>query len=212
MASQDKDPPLLEYARFHGLSRNHQECNPLEELSSLSASLYEDTGSFPEKEDFAKIEAAAKSPPVERLDVSREALNLLREVTRLQGPVPQFEHDSKLDPHRVRNLKQELPLLRTDHEADMQDIARRAEVDLAHDFLPLEHIEEEEDEGLSWPKKYDNLPEECLKELQNERLEIPKDAFIYLKDVMNFGVTCEEQPVFEYERPSRQHRGNVRGL
>ncbi|KAL9035571.1 MAG: hypothetical protein Q9214_006518, partial [Letrouitia sp. 1 TL-2023] len=206
MASQDKDPPLLEYARFHGLSRNYQECNPTEELSSLAASLYEDDDTFLEKEDFATIEAAAKSPPTERLEVSREALRLLGEVTKLHGPIPQFEHGSELDLHHVRNLKQELPLLRTDHEADMQSVVRRMEVDLAHDFLPLEHIDEEEDEGLTWPKKYDNLPEEYFKELQNERLEVPKDAFIYLKDVVDFGVSCGEQPVLECESLSHQHR------
>ncbi|KAL9607819.1 MAG: hypothetical protein Q9167_007301 [Letrouitia subvulpina] len=205
MASQDIDPPLLEYARFHGLSRDYQECNPTEELSCLSASLYEDIDTFLEKEDFATVQAVAKSPPTERLDVSRDALELLREVTKLHGPIPRFEHGSKLDLHHVRNLKQELPLLRTDHETDMQDIVRRTEVDLAHDFLPLEHIDVDEDEGLIWPKKYDNLPEEYFKELQNERLDVPKDAFTFLKDVVNFGANREEQPVFECERLSRQH-------
>ena len=203
MELKDKKEALLEYARFYGIARDHLECSPFESLPFLLEYLHkEPDDSHEDFSDFGEIEAAARSPLPERLTIDRHSLTYLRELRTEEQLIPQWELLPELDPHRIRNLKQELPLLRTDHETDMLDFPRRMEVDLKNEFIPLEKVDEEQDEGLTWPTKYKDFADAYFKDLREEKLGISRDVLAYMQDALDFDLESE-QFAFEYEKTAR---------
>lgn len=182
--SQDVEPPVIEYARFYGLARNHLEPHPLQGLTfseNLGSSVLLD-----DPPELFRIDLASVKVPEERLAVDAGAALFLSSIAESVKISPSHsDEDLGLDRHRVRRMKNELPLLRSDHEIDMLRFASPIVPDLENEFLPLETVGIEEDEGLEWPSRYYALPDVYAKKSRSEKIETSKDDFLYLQQTLN---------------------------
>lgn len=178
--SQDGEPSILEYARFYHLARDHSERPPLSgfhEPEDLHSQLGDPDG-------VLCIDATAATPPSERLSVSKEVAMLLSSAIAPPHGIHLFDDSTILDTHRRRNLKMELPILRTMHELDVLVFGCRNVPDLAREHLPLEKIDEEQDEGIAWPSSYCRLPQIHNAIAMSEKLMAPRSTLGYLESVM----------------------------
>ena len=203
------EPSLLDYARFYGLTRNHLEQIPLQDVvypSDFLAKLEDPPGAF-------QIDALQSGIPLETLSLDRDAAILLTSIKQSSAsnePLG-FDEYNIPDSHRARNVKLELPLLRTDHESDMLDFRYRGMRDLAEEHLPLESVDEENDEGLSWPIRFFRLPEEFNQKLESEKLDITKDTLLYLQRVLQLHREGGIHDRFEYDEKPYKRVSYLRG-
>ncbi|KAL8780349.1 MAG: hypothetical protein Q9194_000978 [Teloschistes cf. exilis] len=187
---------VAQYALDHGLSRDHLAINPLDLLPLPDDTIAEQDND----DDWKMLQAAAASPPPEPLVAVKEALVFLAATNAHQYEGYQFEGHDVTPTYRDRKGKLELPLLRTDHEADMVSFVHKIEPNLAHEFIPAETVDDELDEGLGWPSYCQVLPDKVFQDVQNEKLEVDKDVLAYMIAALD---TREKGkvPTFEYEWP-----------
>ncbi|KAL8943042.1 MAG: hypothetical protein Q9216_001330 [Gyalolechia sp. 2 TL-2023] len=196
--SQGKEPSLLEYARHYGLAVNHLEINPLEVLPpSDDSDLQLDDESI-----WLHFKERAASPKPERLIAVKEASAFLAATNAKLYEDCQFEDADLSQIHRVRDLKHELPLLRSDHDADMLNFVHRIDPDLENEFFPLEKVDDERDEGFGWPSSYHDLPELFSQKVQNEKLPMSKDVLAFMRSVFDVHPLEGDEPTFENELPT----------
>lgn len=199
----DVEPPIIDYARFYGLVQNHLEPPPLQGLT-----LPENLGSFLEDPpDLFHIDLSNVKVREERLPIDAGAASLLSSI--LESAKHEIEDDG-IDRHRVRRMKNELPLLHSDHETDLLRFVSPIVPDLENEFLPLETLDVEEDEGVEWPSNYYALPDEFAKKSSSEKIETSKDDFLYLQQALKYHLEGGEHAVFEiddssYKRVSPNH-------
>lgn len=180
--SEEVEPSILDYARFYGIAVDHRKWNPLQHCSvpeDILALLEDPPNVF-------QIDSISGALQLERLSVGAEAAVLLSSIKELGEQSRRFDEDVDLDVHPFQKLKQELPILLTDHELDLQNFARQVVPDLENEHLPLEKLDEEADEGLEWPSVYHELRDKFFSETSAERLDIPRDGFLYLQDALSF--------------------------
>lgn len=187
---------VAQYARDHGLTRDHLAINPLDLLPLPDDSIVEQDND----NEWTIIKAAAASPPPERFVAVKEASVVLAATNPNQYEGYQFEGYDVTPTYRDRNRKLELPLLRTDHEADMVTFVHKIEPNLANEFIPAETVDDELDEGVGWPSYCQELPDKVYQDMQNEKLEVAKDVLGYMKAALDTGGEGEV-PSFEYEWP-----------
>ncbi|MCJ1464776.1 hypothetical protein MMC07_003389 [Pseudocyphellaria aurata] len=206
--TQEQEASLLDYARFHGLAHSHLQISPLANLGLTSV---EDPTSVDLEEDPSNefsLEEFNRNISTERLSFGKDAISVLSvvklpvwETTQTQS----YDEDVEIDRcHRWRNLKHELPLLRTDHELDMIHFRKRLVPDLENECFPTEAVDEEADEGFTWPSKYHTLPDEFNKISGSETLAVCSETLLYLRDVLRLSgevenVECFDE-VFSYQR------------
>lgn len=178
--SQERESTMLGYARFHGLSYNYLLDDPLANLKQPDGFLQQFGGTLDDL-DNSELNNGHLD---EKLSFGKESISLLAAITVPAKQSLYFDEDQDIDPHRFQKLKQELPMLRTDHELDMRNFAPQIVPNLVDEFLPLERVDEEADEGLKWPVKYSTLPEEFASKFQSERLQVPVDVLVYLKNTL----------------------------
>ena len=193
--SQEAEPSLIEYARFHGLSKDYLEHHPLEGIAPPLDFLSQ----LEDSPDLVHIEPGDFKLPKERLTVDAGAASLLAEVAALAKPVIRSDEDDGLNLHRFRNLKLELPLLRTDHELDMLRFAPQVVPDLEHEFLPYETVDEEADEGLTWPSRCHELPSLYWKKVESEKLQVSRDALQFLQQSLQYHLEGGNHEAFEVD-------------
>ena len=193
--SQDVEPTIIDYARFHGLVRDHRESPPLERLA-----LSENLGSaLDDPPELFHIDLAKVQLPQERWAVDAGAASLLSSVLESAEPQPPYsDEELGIDRHRVRRMKQELPLLRSDHELDVLRFRSPIVPDLENEFLPLETVDVEEDEGLEWPSSYYALPDEFTKKFSSEKIEASRDGCLYLQQTLKLDFEGLEHETFDY--------------
>lgn len=192
--SQETEPSLSEYARFYGLSIDHLEGNPLADLV-VDNYLHDE---LEDPEDVFKIDDVVDVNLTERLEAGEDEAALLAFIKNVSYGSLTFDHDLKLDTHRIRNMKAELPILSTDQETDMLDFAAPVVPDLANEHLPFESVDEEADEGLTWPSHYFSLPNEYMAKVKNEVLEMSEGLVRYMQETLNFSAD-EALPTFDVE-------------
>lgn len=192
LMSQEAELDILEYARFHGLARNYLGINPLANLGQVEDCLGPD-------EDLAEVPPTNKFggiPPAEKLAFSKDALLLLGSVTKTELREESLSsHEFLFDTHRVRSMKQEVPEIGTDHELDMMDFGRPFMPDLENHYMPMILVDEEADEGLTWPSKYRTLPTEFTKGSESEALAVSSDVLVFLRDTLQLS---KEEKVPEF--------------
>ena len=179
--SDYEEPSILEYARFHGLARDHRKDPSLQELA--------DAAPTPQLRDYPGlfcIEDIHISPRTERLSISNGAAVLLSSIRGAEYDKIISDENMLPNLHRVRNMKMELPLLRTDHELDLQEFGRPVEPDLATEHLPFENVNQEQGEGLEWPSSYNNLPLQATMKSTSEKLTVSRDTMLYLQSILKF--------------------------
>lgn len=180
-ASNEDEPNLLEYAREQGLCIDY--------ITEPVPSMIFGTpcnAAFDEKfcDQFdSSISNAVSALIRERLAVNREAALLLKAVYSLRESysVNGLERDRR---NWILGLKQELPLLQSDHDLDLLSFGSVASPNFHDLILPCGTVAEEHDEGLEWPHKYLKYPTQCDARLKAEKLSISKNSLLYLQEVI----------------------------
>ena len=187
------DSSIIDYARYHGLIRDHLEDDPLEHITH-SADILSDL----EDDHLPQIHPDIARIPDERLTLDKDAVSLLASIAALaQTPPARNDGISDFDVHRVRRMKLELPMLRTDPELDLLRFAPRIVPDLENEFLPLETVDQEADEGFDWPSWCHSLPDEYIKRIKAEKLEVTSDALAILQEVIQFDPSGTPSSIIE---------------
>ncbi|KAI9745743.1 MAG: hypothetical protein M1818_001279 [Claussenomyces sp. TS43310] len=189
----------LEYARKHGLAIDHlAESLPWDHIHALQESSSE---ILPTDSHLPQIKAAPSFYTAERLTVDKGAAKLLTDANRI---ISTAEENSSfitplLDVRKIRDLRVEVPLLRSDHEADCRAFAKRQ--DTKSDLnLPVDTLDDERDEGLGWPAAIKALPGQVIEEMKTAKLEVARKSLIYLQDLLKNSWTVEdEEKVWESE-------------
>ena len=206
--SQGEEPSVIDYARFYGLISDHLEPHPLQGTAARdtfhSLELDDHDGLLPPN-------LGEYGLPQERLTVDAGAAALLSSIAS-RAKVPPACDNKVIDTHRIRKLKLELPLLRSDHEVDMLNFGPRIVPDLEQEFLPLETVNEEADEGLTWPPSCYQLPGEFANKSTSEKLHVSSNALAYLQETLNFHLDGHDG--FEYDDPAFKkvhikHKGSL---
>ena len=181
--SQGNEPSIIDYARFHDLIRDHLQVNPLENLTAP----HDIRSEFEDNENLFQIRADCVTVPDERLTADLDTASLLSSVFALaQNPPSRNDDTDGFDIHKFRRMKLEIPLLRTDPEIDvLRFVPPQIVPDLKNEFLPLETVDEEADEGFEFPTRYHNLPDEHTRKLKAEKLEVTRDALAFLHEALN---------------------------
>jgi len=191
--SQDMEPSLSEYAQFYGLTTNHLDIDPLSGLA-VTHDLPEQLKDYPE---MLKIDDAKDIDLNEKLLFGKQEALVLGSLTEAMQQDWDLDESSELNPHRVRNLKIEIPMLKTDHEGDMQVFCCPISPDLANEHLPLESLDDEADEGLMWPSSCQKLPDQYMRAAVKERLDVSIDELNYLQASLCLNSASESPLSFE---------------
>ncbi|OCK81517.1 hypothetical protein K432DRAFT_295295 [Lepidopterella palustris CBS 459.81] len=182
------EPTILEYARFHGLCREYTLVHPstsgiaVPSQDELDSDLQDPIGCTLAESDFI-----IKEP----LTVSKDSAIYLRSIVI----TPEMSSGDELDSGNERNrayLKQELPILRSDNELDLQNFGSTALPDFHTLKLPLETVNEAKGEGLEWPTKFRTLPCEKHQEAETEKLEISRNILLFLQTALKDTLTVED--------------------
>ncbi|KAF2855661.1 hypothetical protein T440DRAFT_535780 [Plenodomus tracheiphilus IPT5] len=119
----------------------------------------------------------------ERLAVSRDAALLLKSVHALQ--VAPTEDAPIVDRRKwMLSLRQEVPILSTDHDLDILSFGSAALPDLKNLKIPSEVTNVESDEGFEWPSKYFAYPAQCEEQVKAEKLGVTKDVLLCLQSAI----------------------------
>jgi len=175
---QVDEPSVTEYARFHGLCIDYSLKHP---LTNHGLSIDQITlGIELQDHDGLKEPEVSDALLAERLTIDRDTAAYIKNV--LAEPDKADEIDVE-PPAIIRTaaMKQDLPLLSTDNELDLKGFRHIMSPDFVDANLPLEPVDEENNEGLTWPQQFHHLPSQFNAESKSEKLEITKDAFIYLE-------------------------------
>lgn len=129
------------------------------------------------------IPPTASAP--EQWDVHDKSLSLLRDVCMRQSEAEAEDCVRQIreraEANSVRQLKFELPALRTDNEIDFRRYRRRIrvarQVHLSAHHLPLEPCDEDKDEGLDFPPQAHAADSKIVRTVEDEKIEISKHAF-----------------------------------
>lgn len=190
------EPSIIDYARFHGLIQNHLLPPPLQGLNSpenLDSFLDDPPGLF-------HIDLTQVKVPEERLALDAGAASLLSSIAESVKHSPSHsDQDLGIDRHRVARMKHELPLLRSDHEIDLSQFTSPIVPDLENEFLPLETLDVEEDEGIEWPPSYYALPDEYERKSKSEKIAVSEDDLLYLQQTLKLHLEDVEYGAFEVD-------------
>lgn len=185
------EPTVLEYARFCGIAKDYLSINPLDEAVRNAAELDLDE-SLEDGPGLLQFSPPPELACAEKLSVDRETVVFLKEImTTADTSFDITEPLSRAD--MARSLRVELPILRTDHEYDMLHFGHRYTPQLDDIALVPEPVDEEKDEGLSWPKAYLQLPEQIWEKATTEKLEISKEAIMFLQETLKIATEPESE-------------------
>lgn len=185
-SEEAEEPSPLEYARSNGLSRDYLAerlgFSDLEQLQHVVDAKQLDSS------HLRQFNLGSEIRVEERLTISKDAALLLSSINR-------EEASEDIDSLVVSMLdtrtlgwppKLELSLLRSNHETDCREFASREgfEIKLQDVKLPLELVDDEKNEGLSWPSRFWDMGPETLQKLKAEKLAVSKDAFMFINDCL----------------------------
>ncbi|TAQ84227.1 hypothetical protein B7494_g7449 [Chlorociboria aeruginascens] len=184
--AEEDDISPLDYARQSGIACNYlHEPSPLSYLENTEQALLND---FLGDSSLPQFTISADVNLDERLTISRDGACILASVSKEMAAANSLEQiePSFIGHRELKSIQIETPLLRSDHDNDIRLFARREsfEIKLKDLDLPLERVNVEENEGLSFPSKLWNLSEETLVTLQHEKLEVTRDTLVYLQDTL----------------------------
>lgn len=187
-------PSLLDYARYHGVAKEHLALD-------LDLSAYFDTIQDELPGSLSRIAPPISLPKETKLQLNTSELQLL--ATHLRPPSPPPADEMLPDPHRIRSLKLEIPLLLTDHEEDLRCFTKRPSLNL-HDLGLLP-------ECTSSPAS-DLARHQDIK-LCQEKLQASKEDFLYLQHTLQAPYTPEVyQHIVEDALPSYTHVSLTSGV
>jgi hypothetical protein len=164
-----------EYARYHGLCQDYFSFKPGNSLSNLPlVELAED--------DLDLTEKNARISTSEKLTIDEATVAILKSAIYhvADGAVSIQEPTNR---HTLDRL--ELPLLKSDHEMDMNHFIKQSRPDLSSLVLPFEPVDHESNEGFDWHPSMLELPKDEENKIWKERLQVPKETLIYMKEILD---------------------------
>lgn len=193
MSSQeDEEEPIVEYARCHGLSIDPlQDPPPLSHIKSLLYTYKKDAS---DDSHLPQI----KYQPIPQIE---ESLEIYKDAELfLAGARGLFLDKSTIDKItteastvlRRQKLKLELPLLKTDPDADLRAFKKRQIPCISGENLIYEPLDIEKDEGLQWPSRFLDLPNAILKECSREKITMTRDTMVYLQKALKDDWSTED--------------------
>jgi len=197
---EDDDLTPLEYARLHGLSRDHlSDSSAFTHIEALQADIWEDV-----LDDFLpQFNFGAEPRLDERLTLSKEAARLLQAVAHQET---RETIDALILPilgsSEVSDARVELPLLKTDHETDCKHFAQwdGFEIKLKDVKFPVEAVDDEKNEGIKFPSAYWHLGDKIMEELKKEKLEVSRNTMVFLKEaLMNVWTKADDEALWQAE-------------
>jgi hypothetical protein len=174
-----EDMSAWKYARHHGLCRDYFAENPISSLSEFPL-LNSDTSSIDDITNHPIVQ-------VEKLFIEKEAASILKSVIC----PPQYEEQTLPTPSK--RIKLELPLLKYDHEVDMFRVLKRPSFDLDSMVLHLQPGNPENDDDLDWSSSMLAVPNREEQKIWKEKLMVPKETLIYLKELHDYGGTSDSE-------------------
>ncbi|EDN08443.1 predicted protein [Histoplasma mississippiense (nom. inval.)] len=146
-----------------------------------------DTPNFPFI-DLETIQSEIRTRTREKLDANWASAHVLSSIAR------SFLDEMSMGNHpgeggcpsnfgQVRDMKLEAPLLRTDHEIDMRMFRRRISLDFMEIDVPLEQLDDENDESLKFPSNFWSQPKQLWDVAQAERLSGVKDGLMLMQEI-----------------------------
>lgn len=188
-ALEEEDFHVIDYARSHGICIDYTtEQLHIGEIHVPSSNDIQHD--FEDPSDTAITNAISKLIK-EPLTLNKEAALLLKTVDSLQqAPAGDLPMEDRR--RWILGLKQELPILRTDHELDLLGFGSVALPHFRDLKIPSEVTQKEDDEGLEWPPKYLTYPLQCDKRVNSEKLAVSKEALLYLQDAIRDTYTAED--------------------
>jgi hypothetical protein len=202
-------PPLV-YARSNGLARDHLADELVfSELVKLQTAVQRD---LTDDSDLQQFDFGNELKVEERVTISKYGAKLLASIA--QAETCEGIDALVLPMLKTRGIhkrvKLELPILKTDHETDCKNFARRDdfEIKLCNIKLPLEMVIEENNEGLVWPSSFSCLGAEVLEDLKQEKIGVSKDDMIHLRNALKYDWTEEDDRNLWKSEQKYKHASN----
>lgn len=104
--------------------------------------------------------------------------------------------------HRFRDIKLEEPLLATDHEVDIQTFLDTSELNRVDLDMPCEDVNEENDEGLTYPESFWTIADEIRASSCKEKMHCTREVLLRLKDARNWVNIPAEASSLSWQIPS----------
>jgi len=188
----DQEPSILEYARYHGLASYHM----LDDDDDFDPRLIEAASFSFDDDDVNALTNFVVDTGIldEKLILDADARAVLASI--FQAGQKSETYPLELDIRRTKHVRLEEPLLFTDPKLDVKQylgarLAAQTELRIDVDKLPLFPIDEQSDEALGWPEKYHTLPVKYDKHIADEKIQVPKEALLFLHQVCQPGDTHE---------------------
>ncbi|KAI4671307.1 uncharacterized protein J4E88_009341 [Alternaria novae-zelandiae] len=190
------EPSVLEWARTQGVCVNYE--TELLHIRHLQSPLDDEFGRHLHEPSDATIDTAVSGLVKEKLTVNKDTALLLKAAHALQDELPS---DLTVTNSRTwrRDLRQELPVLRSDHELDLLNFGGTVVPDFKNLQIPSEITVEENDEGLGWPARYLDYPAQCDAQVKVEKLAISREVLVYLQDTIRDAYVPEDGQRLEAE-------------
>ncbi|WEW56849.1 hypothetical protein PRK78_002304 [Emydomyces testavorans] len=187
------EPSMLEYARFHGIAYDHLAIDPVSSVPPYASirpekPFQESKECFPL--DLDGLRELIHKKHKEKLSISKAGAAFLTSVIRPHSS--HVEWGSKLDEmisnyRRIMDIRQELPILRTDHEHDMHVFRGMLSLDKMEVDLPLEQINDENDEGFVFPSYVRDLPIQIHDQISKEKLDCTREVLLFMHEARTAG-------------------------
>jgi hypothetical protein len=188
-------PSVLSYARSHGLCSAYDR-EPFQRVprDALDLAFPLTLGCEPCSPDASDAELAAAAAAFERekIRVSAEAAALLRGIVQARGErTPGGAVPDAWE--RVRGLKVEMLVLRTDAELDLLRFGQRVEPGvLSRLGVPAGMVNVQDDEGFEWPARYAEFTALWDERVRGEKLRVSGEAMRWLEE-MRRGLLSDEE-------------------
>lgn len=169
-----KEPTLLDYARYYGLAVPVDKVDPLSDfLASNPPHL--DLSDPPGCPGTSVLTSPLLETLLhEKIVVSR---NVAQHLARSLKPPEHISWAGLNEYRHLKDLRAELPLLPTDHEVDVMQFiaeAKRPTPNLRDlKFIP---VDEENDEGLAFPRRYLEAADNIHKQIAKEKLDTTREV------------------------------------
>ncbi|KAL1798771.1 hypothetical protein ACET3X_002808 [Alternaria dauci] len=203
---QEQEPGTLEWAQRQGACVDYE--TELLHIGRLQVPASDDYDRHLHDPSDATITSALSTLLKERLTVEKEAASLLKAVHSLQE-VHAVELSAISSQISIRKLKQELPVLQTDHELDLLNFGSLAVPDFRNLRIPSEITAEQNDEGFGWPAKYFAYPAQCDAQVKAEKLAITREVLVCLQEATTDAYVPEGGEQMEAESTIQKQVGKA---
>ncbi|CAN9283039.1 unnamed protein product [Alternaria alternata] len=204
---QEQELSILEWARRQGACIDYE--TELLHIGRLQVPASDDYDQHLHDLSDATITTALSTLIKERLTLDKEAASLLKAVHSLQE-VNATELSAIRSRMWIRDLKQELPVLQSDHELDLLNFGSVAVPDFKNLQIPSEITVEQNDEGFTWPAKYFSYPAQCDAQVKAEKLAVTKEVLEYLQEATRDAYVPEDGEKIAAESTIRKQKSIIR--